>query len=584
MARITKIIKDHLILAALAGAILPLIVLVALQYRSLREIEQTKPASKIHRARQYLFQVSQKVADFYDQKSKALLDLDPYYLTRKHPGKLTDPKEYSTAHLQPIAENFRDKNIEGIRRLFVGFVAEAGGQKWRFIFFYNPLTQAMDRELYSNDWTAAHGAASVWLSLAMLDRKADAPPAALEMSDLGPDTKVVIRPILDAASKVVGVTGFFVSETQFRETVSSIISEQPESPDTATEEQMVVTLRDGQGDLLFSSRQVEDRGEEVSVPLPVLFRTWTLGMRYVPEIESWARSSFSLNFSLTVLMTLLLAIGIMTALRLAAREMKLSQIKADFVANVSHELRTPITSIKLYGEMLQAGEVADAQKIRQYGAKIGAEGQRLSDLIESILDFSRLESGVKDYHYKKVNVVKLVGDTIERFEKRPGGPRCCIVLETPAGTERHVWADPVAISQVVFNLLDNAVKYSPAPAQVSVTVDSRGRHIVIAVSDAGMGMPTDELGRIFQKFYRIHTSYAQRVAGTGLGLSIVKQIVEAHKGEVVVSSAPGTGSTFIVSLPSLESPSSNNRRNTRSPLRKGAGSGRPGGMADDLSL
>jgi two-component system phosphate regulon sensor histidine kinase PhoR len=265
--------------------------------------------------------------------------------------------------------------------------------------------------------------------------------------------------------------------------------------------------------------------------------------------EEWAQSNFLLNVSMSALLALVLVGGIVLALRTAAREIKLSRMKSDFVSNVSHELRTPIASIRVFGEFLRLGRARTEEKIREYGEYIETESRRLTQLINNILDFSKIESGAKTYRFKPAqieSVVEAVARTLA-VSLRHKGFR--LDFDAPQEPMPAMEFDPDAITQAVSNLVDNAVKYSGDAAEVRVKLARENGTACISVVDHGIGISRDEQGKIFDRFHRVSTGLVHNVKGSGLGLAIVSHIAQAHGGSVTVKSEPGQGSTFTIHLP-----------------------------------
>jgi signal transduction histidine kinase len=317
-------------------------------------------------------------------------------------------------------------------------------------------------------------------------------------------------------------------------------------------QEVVVTVIDLKHDnkLIFANQPFEGQMYEVGWPIPFIFTDWHLGirMRYMTE-EQWSRNNFITSLSFSVLTALVLIGGVVMALLAASRAMKLSQMKADFVSNVSHELRTPLASIRVFGEFLKLGRVKEPDKIQEYGEYIETESRRLTQLINNILDFSRIESGQKTYHFEQTAVECVVADTLKTFEVVLEQNGFNARLEIPPSPLPQVVIDPDAISQAFINLLDNAVKYSGGSKEIGVKLAEQGDAITISVIDHGVGIASEEREKVFEKFYRVGNCLVHDVKGSGLGLSIVKHIVEAHHGRVTVESEPGRGSAFIIHIP-----------------------------------
>lgn len=241
-------------------------------------------------------------------------------------------------------------------------------------------------------------------------------------------------------------------------------------------------------------------------------------------------------------------IGIVVIGRAALHELEVSRMKSEFVSSVSHELKTPLALIRMFGETLESGLVHDETKRKEFYHIITKESERLTHLINNVLDFSKMETGNKQYRFEKEDIVHVVRSTLEayRFHIRDLGFE--MVIDMP-DEPIDMMIDKDAISQALLNLLNNAAKYSGEQKYVRVEIAKQAESILISVEDHGVGIPREELGKIFEKFYRGSTARTKETAGSGLGLTLVRHIVEAHGGSVEITSTVGTGSIFILRLP-----------------------------------
>jgi signal transduction histidine kinase len=244
-------------------------------------------------------------------------------------------------------------------------------------------------------------------------------------------------------------------------------------------------------------------------------------------------------------------LGVVAVQRLR-RQQRVARLKTDLTAAVSHELRAPLASIQVLVDGLLADKELDPVKTREYLRLIAGEQGRLGRVIENFLSFARLERGGKRFDLVPTNPAAVVRSGVEAVRDRmpPGGDlRVEIAEDLP-----QVLADADALETALINLLDNAIKFSPAEKRLEVRAYTDGPSVVLSVRDNGPGIAEAEHGRIFRRFYRVDQRLASETAGVGLGLSIVAMIAAGHEGEVTVSSAPGAGSTFSIRLPALARP------------------------------
>jgi signal transduction histidine kinase len=560
-------LKRHSLWAALAAVLLPLAVLLALQYRSLVRLEHLSGVA--HRAAldNYLEAVASEVQYFYESGAERALNLPATVFTE--------------SCWEDAGFHFKKKGVAGARLLFVVSFLEGD---WGRLVFFEPSGERAAVDPYSAEYRAIYVASSSW---SVLGKKGlPVGPVSLSIDERDPENRIVLNPITQAidgdTARIVGLAGMVVDRDHLRtkllpdaieRALPAYFSGDPRARPT-------VTVRDGAGELVYAAgpaageHALEHAGkhrakpghpaalpaEDASRSLPFVFTDWRVGLvANHAGAERLARASFLVNAGLTGLIGLVLLAGVVLALRTAARAVRLSEMKSDFVSNVSHELRTPVSSIRAFGELLALGR-ADEAKVREYGARIEGESRRLTALIQNILDFSRLESGRKSLQLEPADAGEVVAGALDGFRSRLEQKGFRVDLRRPAGP-LPVRADVAALGQVVSNLLDNAVKYSdPAresAREIEVTLERSaaskggrgGPWAAIAVRDRGIGIAREEQGRIFERFHRVSSSLVHDVKGSGLGLALVDRIVRAHGGRVTVESELGNGSTFTVWLP-----------------------------------
>ena len=230
----------------------------------------------------------------------------------------------------------------------------------------------------------------------------------------------------------------------------------------------------------------------------------------------------------------------------------LEKVRKDFVANVSHELRTPITAIRGYAETLQSGAINDPVAAPKMVDIIHRQSERLSELVEDLLELSRLESRQIQLAEKPVDLLEATQRALEAVRPKAKPRGTAIEVQVPPNL--FVLGDQRAIEQIVLNLVDNAVKYSPPNGRVELSASAHDGHVEMRVKDNGTGIEARHLSRIFERFYRVDKGRSREMGGTGLGLSIVKHLITTMKGDVRCESSPGQGSTFFVEFLSADQP------------------------------
>jgi two-component system, OmpR family, phosphate regulon sensor histidine kinase PhoR len=266
-------------------------------------------------------------------------------------------------------------------------------------------------------------------------------------------------------------------------------------------------------------------------------------------IADLARSRSRKDLLLIVIIDLVLFLGIWLIYRNVRKQTELSQLKSDFVSNVSHEIRTPLALISMYIETLEMGRVKTAEKAKEYYGIILQEAQRLTTIINKILNFSQIESGKRKYAFTQVQLNSIVTDVVSTFKVRLEKNE--FICHTHCKDDlTDIQGDHEAITDSVVNLLDNAIKYSGDHKEIKISTGTKGKYNYVEVHDQGIGISENEQKHIFDKFYRVtEKNLALKAKGSGLGLTIVKHIMDAHNGRIEVESSKGKGSTFRLLFP-----------------------------------
>jgi signal transduction histidine kinase len=288
---------------------------------------------------------------------------------------------------------------------------------------------------------------------------------------------------------------------------------------------------------------------EVSRKFDDVFRGLALGIKYQgTSVAALGQTWVHRSFLILGCLSLMIIGGLVLTKHIVSKEMALARLKSDFVSNVSHELRTPLALIRLYAETLELGRITTQEKKQKYYCIIRKESERLTALINNILDFSRIEAGRKEYEFRNTDIGELVRNTLESYryqiEQQGFAFEESIDSNLPA-----VPVDREAIARALVNLVNNALKYSRDEKFLGVKLYRDNRVVKLEVSDHGIGIARRDQSKIFDKFYRAGDPLVHNTKGSGLGLSLVRHITQAHGGEIAVESTPGRGSRFILSLP-----------------------------------
>ena len=239
--------------------------------------------------------------------------------------------------------------------------------------------------------------------------------------------------------------------------------------------------------------------------------------------------------------------GVVAVLHDVSQLKRADAVRRDFVANASHELRTPLTAIRGFAETLRDGALSDERMAKRFTSNIADNAKRLENLVGDLIELSKAESPDSRVDLMATDVVQAIAKVLRGFETRASDKGQQLEL-TDAGVVLRAWADARALDQVLLNLVDNAIKYTPEGGRITVGARLDEDKVIVEVSDTGPGISRAHLDRIFERFYRVDKGRARDQGGTGLGLSIVKHLVSRMDGDVTVESEVGEGTTFRVTL------------------------------------
>lgn len=266
-------------------------------------------------------------------------------------------------------------------------------------------------------------------------------------------------------------------------------------------------------------------------------------------ITDLAKSRTRKNIILIGIVDLVLLLGIWLIYRNVNKQMELARLKSDFVSNVSHEIRTPLALIQMYIESLEMGRVTSKEKIQEYYSVILQETQRLTGIVNKILNFSQIESGKRRYAFGEVKLNEAVNKVITSFKLVLDRNNFKTALNLSDDLP-VLLADRESIADVLVNMIDNAIKYSDSEKYIEIQTGYDQKYVLLRITDKGVGISQKDQKNIFDKFYRVtEKNLALKAKGSGLGLTIVKHIVDAHNGKIEVKSEPGNGTEFTVYFP-----------------------------------
>lgn len=322
----------------------------------------------------------------------------------------------------------------------------------------------------------------------------------------------------------------------------------PKLLEAASGEFIIAVMKKGEQQPVFATDSLMQGGLRQKKDL-WLIHDHEVGIRLKgATIEELIRARFYRNLGLIVLLDLVLIAGVWIVYRNIRRALELVRLKSDFVSNVSHELRTPLSLIRMFAETLEMGRVQSEQRKQEYYATIVRETERLTRLVNNILDFSKMEAGKKKYQFTDIDLNGVVSSVLNTYSYhlQSEGFTPLVTLEPHLPSIR---ADTEAVTEAIVNVLDNAVKYSGAEKYLRVCTGMSDGFAFVEVEDHGIGIALEHQQRVFETFYRVSSGLVHNTRGSGLGLALVKHIMLAHNGSTTVYSAAGKGSTFRLLFP-----------------------------------
>jgi hypothetical protein len=383
--------------AGVLAVLLPLAILLGLQYLWLADLEKNSAIAREATLKNYLEAITKEVHYFYWKISERALNLPPEIFGEKKTEK--------------AAGYFKKKEIDGAKRLFVvSFLSREG------LLFYDSKHKKMMVPKHSDETVAVWAAASPWSYLRKKGTKIKTTALSTDLRD--PNNRIILNPITDEHDKLVGLAGMIVDQNFFLDELlpKAIELSLPKFEEEEKGELVVIVRDNRKHQILPSGKETNPKKDLARRPFALVFTDWNISLQGdFASPEKWARANFAYNMTLSAVLAAVLLGGIALTIRTALREMKLSAMKNEFVSNVSHELRTPLSSIRVFGEFMRRGRVESQDKVREYGSYIETESRRLTQLINNILDFSRIESGRKVYTFEDADLEEILAGTLATF-------------------------------------------------------------------------------------------------------------------------------------------------------------------------
>lgn len=355
---------------------------------------------------------------------------------------------------------------------------------------------------------------------------------------------LVIKILEDSNSEAQGLLGIKINDVYLKETMLPEVIKKIQ-----LSEKTNILISDLSGNIILGNMPSNLENPTVTGLFEGNFPPWRMQF-FRGEAEDSGILSLRKSFYFWTILTLIfiLIFGAVLIMRTVAHEMDILKIKSDFVSSVSHEFKTPLTSIKALVERLQEGKVKDRAKRNHYYSVIAQDTEKLARLVKNVLDFSKIEEGKVAYNFVETDLCHWIIQQVDSFQQNEMAKdikiHCLLDNDIPL-----IEIDRDAMSQVVVNLLGNAIKFSPKESEINTILRKTEDSIILAIKDQGIGIPPDEIDKIFDKFYQGSSAQKLTVKGTGLGLTLVRHIVEVHGGKIGVESKVGEGTAFSISLP-----------------------------------
>jgi signal transduction histidine kinase len=557
--RMTRIFTDRGIRLAAGLAVvvaIPMAVLFYFQFRSLNDIETTSAV--------VLRQLSSETADSLTRSMEDYLKRPHISVLLRIPQARTEPLDY--AFVEPI---FNDALAESpfVESFFVWSEVGPQANKWLVFDQASKSLPSGDRERFREDKAIGD---QLLRRLRELAKTRRAIIAFTETINGRPHyVQAQLRWEGPARDRFTSVLAFAVDAEKLRtQFVPSVLRDwlatvqQPSGfPRLETE------ILDEEGKHIFASHAersehfvpVDERSFaiiffdkellEFAAPYEQHREIWGVRTSYGPQpIPEIVGASTRPQQALMIVLAVAMALGVFLVAGAAAREVRVAELKSNFVASVSHDLKTPLALIQLFAETLELGRVRTPDRAQEYYRIINGESKKLTRLIENILDFSRMEAGLRPYRMEPADMAESVNKVLARMETQFSQGNFTVTPKIESDLPR-ILADEGAAEQAIENLLANAMKYSGDNKDIVVEAKRSNGHIVVSVTDHGIGISRREQGRIFRKFYRVQRELGGGPQGTGLGLAIVDHTMRGHGGYVRVESEPDRGSTFSLHFP-----------------------------------